>query len=57
MKNATAAMHTMPAARPSRPSTKFTALIVITTSAIVSNPDWTGVRLPCRSPGRATTGW
>lgn len=33
-------MQTMPAARPSRPSTKFTALMVITTRATVS-------RLPC----------
>lgn len=35
-------MHTMPAARPSRPSTKFTALIEMTTSATVS-------RLPCQA--------
>lgn len=39
-KNAAAAMHTMPEARPSRPSTKLTALMVITTSATVS-------RVPC----------
>ena len=44
-------MHTMPAARPSRPSTKFTALMVITTSA-----DRQQRALPRRQRDRADTG-
>ncbi len=43
MKNDTAAMQTMPAARPSRPSMKFTALIVATTIRIVSSVAWSVV--------------
>ena len=42
MKKATAAMPTMPAASPSRPSTKLTALIVTTTTSTV-RPTSTGV--------------
>ncbi len=42
-KNAAAAIPTMPAASPSRPSTKFTALIVMTTIATVSSVPWSGV--------------
>ena len=45
------AMQTMPAARPSRPSTKLTALMVITTSATVSSVDWIGVRATVPIPG------
>src|SRR6266487_439933 len=40
-----AAMQTIPAARPSRPSMKFTALMVATTTRIVSTIDSFGVRL------------
>ena len=51
MKNAAAAMHTMPEARPSRPSTKFTALMVITTSATVSSVPCIGVSETVPTPG------
>lgn len=50
-KNAAAAMHTMPAARPSRPSTKLTALMVMTTRATVSSVPchWVSATVP--TPG------
>ncbi len=51
MKNAAAAMQTMPAARPSRPSTKFTALMVITTRATVSSVPCIGVSETVPTPG------
>ena len=44
MKNDEAAMATMPAASPSRPSTKFTAFTVTTTSTMVSTVPSTGPR-------------
>ena len=44
-------MHTMPAARPSSPSTKFTALMVMTTSATVSSVPCSGVSATLPTPG------
>ncbi len=45
MKNEIAAIQTIPAARPSRPSMKLTALIVATTTRMVSTTDSFWVRL------------
>ena len=42
-------MATTPPARPSSPSTKFTALTVATTSRPVSSALWTGSRAKTRS--------
>ena len=47
-------MATIPAASPSRPSMKLTALIVATTTRIVSTMDWSGVADKILPPGSGT---
>ncbi len=51
MKNAAAAMHTIPEASPSRPSTKLTALMVMTTRATVRSVPCHGLSETVPMPG------
>src|SRR5579875_1024806 len=47
-------MHTIPAASPSRPSMKLTALMVTTTTRMVSTVPWFGSRISVSPPGSGT---